>query len=182
MHRTYGGPPRADLPDDTEDGAAACRPGRNGRGPARELARFYERLLKRGESVVTPQSAEALAARHRVGMYDHTFKHVIDWGLGFIPESSQYGAETVPYGYGPHASRRTFGHSGSQSSVAFADPEQGLAVAVICNGMPREGPHQRRIRQVLAAAYEDLGLAGTIAADGPDAADASDPPDATGLA
>jgi len=113
-----------------------------------------------GVRVLAPQTVEALTARHRVGMFDETFKHVIDWGLGFLVDSNLYGADTVPYGYGPHASRRAFGHSGRQSSLAFADPEQGLVVAVGVNGMPGERLHDRRMRSFTAALYENLGLAG----------------------
>jgi CubicO group peptidase (beta-lactamase class C family) len=99
-----------------------------------------------------------MTARHRVGMFNQTFKHVMDWGLGFIVNSNQYGADTVPYGYGPHASWRTFGHSGYQSSVAFADPKNELAVAIVFNGTPGEAAHDRRVRGVLRGLYEDLGL------------------------
>jgi CubicO group peptidase (beta-lactamase class C family) len=91
-------------------------------------------------------------------MYDLTFKHVMDWGLGFVLNSNQYGPDTVPYGYGPYASSRTYGHSGYQSSVAFADPENGLAAAIVCNGTAGEEAHNQRIRAILAALYEDLGL------------------------
>jgi len=82
----------------------------------------------------------------------------MDWGLGFILNSSLYGADTVPYSFGRHASPRTFGHGGAQSSVAFADPEHGLAVALLFNGMPGEARHHVRVREVLSALYEDLGL------------------------
>jgi hypothetical protein len=82
-----------------------------------------------GAQILRPQTVEALVARHRVGLLDKTFDHIIDWGLGFIINSNQYGIDTLPYGYGPHASQRTFGHSGSQSSCAFADPENELVVA-----------------------------------------------------
>ena len=137
------------------------RPGANGRGPVRELGRFYEALLSRGRhssnEVLRPQTVEALTARHRVGLYDHTFRHAMDWGLGFIPNNAHHG-HGVPYAYGPHASMRTFGHSGSQSSVAFADPEHGLVVAIAFNGMPGEQRHHQRIRSVLTALYEDLAL------------------------
>jgi CubicO group peptidase (beta-lactamase class C family) len=137
------------------------RPGANGRGPIRELGRFYEALLAGGRygrnSVLRPQSVEALTARHRVGLYDQTFHHVMDWGLGFIPNNAHHG-DAVPYGYGPHASMRSFGHSGSQSSVAFADPEHDLAVAIAFNGMPGEARHDQRMRAVLTVLYEDLGL------------------------
>ena len=69
-----------------------------------------------------------------------------------------YGVETVPYGYGRHASWRTYGHSGHQSAVAFADPEAKLAVALIVNGMPGAERHHARFFQVLNALYEDLDL------------------------
>jgi CubicO group peptidase (beta-lactamase class C family) len=147
---------------DTPEMAALCRPGGSGRGPVRELARFYQMLLNGGSldgaRIVSPQTVEAMTARHRVGMFDQTFKHVMDWGLGFIVNSNQYGADTVPYGYGPHASWRTFGHSGYQSSVAFADPKNELAVAIVFNGTPGEAAHDRRVRGVLRGLYEDLGL------------------------
>jgi CubicO group peptidase (beta-lactamase class C family) len=110
--------------------------------------------------ILLPQTIEALIARHRTGMKDTTFNHVMDWGLGFQVNSSLYGSDAVPYGLGPHASPRAFGHGGSQSSASFADPEHGLAVVVICNGRPGEPAHQKRIRAILAAIYEDLGFGG----------------------
>lgn len=148
---------------ETEERCVRCHPGGNGYGPMRELGRFYEMLLARGAGsgerrILTPQSVEALSARHRAGMLDVTFKHVMDWGLGVIVNSVHHGAETVPYGYGHHASRRTFGHSGYRSSTGFADPEHGLAVALAFNGTPANDLHEKRIRAVLDAVYEDLGL------------------------
>jgi CubicO group peptidase (beta-lactamase class C family) len=155
--------PKSPHPSDTESGAAACRPGSNGRGPARELARFYETLLYRIEHnrhrLLSPQTIEAITAPHRVGLYDHTFRHVMDWGLGFLINSNRYGPGPAPYGYGPHASPRAFGHGGSQCCTAFADPVHRLAVAIIWNGRPGEARHDQRLRETLAALYEDLGLA-----------------------
>ncbi len=143
-------------------------PGGNGWGPMRQLARFYEALAAGGRPpgsapaarVLAPQTVEALVARHRAGLFDHTFQHVIDWGLGVIVDSKQYGADTVPYAYGHHCSRRTFGHSGYRSSTAFADPVAGLVVALATNGTPSAAAHERRTRQVLDALYRDVGLAG----------------------
>ena len=102
---------------------------------------------------------ETLTSRQRIGMHDITFKHIIDWGLGFIVNSAHYG-EAIPYGFGNRASLRAFGHGGSQSSVAMADPEYGVAIVVIFNGMPGEDAHQRRMRATLEAVYEDLGIGG----------------------
>ncbi len=142
---------------DTEAGCAISLPGASGRGPARELGRFYEMFIARGRPLLTPQSVEAISARHRSGIFDITFKHIIDWGLGVIVNSAQYG-ESVPYGFGPHASPRAFGHGGNQSSMALVDPEYGLVVIVIFNGMPGEEAHQKRVRATLGAVYEDLGI------------------------
>jgi CubicO group peptidase (beta-lactamase class C family) len=161
MWNTEGGEPK-EHGWDTEERCVRPSPGGNGYGPVRELGRFYEMLLGRGsrsgERILLPQTVEAFTSPHRVGMTDVTFKHVLDWGLGFIVNSVQYGAETVPYGYGNHASPRTFGHSGYRSSTGFADPERGLAVALAFNGTPAGDAHERRIRSVLDALYGDLGL------------------------
>ncbi len=144
------------------EGAAIVRPGGNGRGPVRELARFYRALLGGGEldghRILSQDTVATLTSRHRVALHDHTFRHKMDWGLGFIINSAHYGEATVPYGYGPHASPETFGHSGWQSACAFADPEHHLAVAWVCNGTPGEPRHHKRQRALNAAIYEDLGL------------------------
>ena len=91
-------------------------------------------------------------------MFDETFRHKVDWGLGFILDSNRYGAATLPYGFGLHASADTFGHGGQQSSADFADPGHGLAVAVIANGTPGEPRHNKRARELHTTIYEDLGL------------------------
>jgi CubicO group peptidase (beta-lactamase class C family) len=161
MYNTEGGV-RMARRWDREAHVVGCSPGGNGYGPIRELGVFYEMLLGRGRHgdavILSPQTVEALTARHRVGMLDLTFKHKLDWGLGFIVNSNHYGAELPPYGYGRHASRRTFGHSGFQSSTGFADPEHGLVVAAVVNGGPGEPAHTERFRDLTEAIYEDLGL------------------------
>lgn len=140
-------------------------PGGNGRGPVRELGLFYETLLaggvspRTGHRLLTPQTVEALTARHRVGLFDHTFRHTMDWGLGFILNSAFYDEPDLPYAYGPHASRRTYGHSGYRSSTAFADPELRLVVALATNGTPSDEAHLKRMDALCAAVYRDLGLA-----------------------
>jgi CubicO group peptidase (beta-lactamase class C family) len=172
MQVTEKGEP-TDLGADTVEAATRPRPSGSARGPARELGRFYEMMLNHGHApasseisnfksqILTPQTVEAMTARHRVNTIDKTFNAVMDWGLGFMINSSIYGNPSTPYQFGPHASPRTFGHSGNQSSAAFADPEHGLAVALVFNGLPGEPRHQERIRSALTALYEDLDLANT---------------------
>lgn len=133
-------------------------PGGNARGPIRELGWFYECLLSEGMPLFEPQTVETMTSRHRVGEFDLTLQHIVDYGLGFIVNSNRYGDETVPYGFGKYASEVTFGHGGSQSSIAFADPERELVVAIVANGRPGEPKHQRRAKEINDAIYEDLGL------------------------
>ncbi len=143
---------------DTAFGCTICRPASNGRGPIRELARLYEVIRNEGEGILKPETIRDLTFRHRTGLYDNTFRQTIDWGLGFIHDSKQYEGGHLVYGYGPHASRDTFGHSGSQSSSAYLDRTRGLVVAWVCNGMPGELMHQKRALELNAAIYEDAGL------------------------
>ncbi len=165
MHNTAGNPEsKLDPFWDAEEDCVACRPGGGGRGPIRELGYFYEMLLARGQRagtrLLSPQTVEALTARHRVGMVDETLGYTIDWGLGFIRDSKQYGSAVVPYGYGEHSSPRTFGHGGYQSSIAFADPEYDLVVAIVVNGTPGNEQHYARFHALTSAVYLDLGLVG----------------------
>ena len=154
MHSTSEGRPTPVPGVDSEEGCGRCVPGGGGRGPMRELGRFYEALLSHGQlgetRILSPQTVQALTSRHRVGMYDETFQIAIDWGLGFIIDSMIYGR---------HCSPRAFGHGGARSSVGFADPEHGLVVACVTNGMPDDRKHYQRFSRIATAVYVDLGLA-----------------------
>lgn len=154
MHHTAGDAP---MPLDRLDSLGSltrCSPGGGGRGPMRQLARMYEMLAGGGERegvrILSPQAVEAITARHRVGIFDKTFGIVLDWGLGFGIDSSSHGR---------HSSRRVFGHGGAQSSIAYADPQFGLVVAMQTNGMPGTEKHYQRLAAISDAIYEDTGLA-----------------------
>ena len=106
----------------------------------RELGRFYEMLLNRGELdgkrilSSADRRSDHRAPTHR--MLDQTFGIVLDWGLGLIVDA---------FLYGNYCSDRAFGHAGTQSSVGFCDPEYGLVVAMVLNGMPGSLPHNQRM-------------------------------------
>jgi len=158
-------PPKP-LPNyDTELAASRPRPAASCRGPIKQLANFYEMLLHhgafRGRQILRPETVRAMTSRQRAGMFDHTFRQTIDWGLGLILNSARYGPAGggIPYQFGPHASPETFGHGGSQSSTGFADPAHNLVVTLIFNGCPGEPAHDKRLRATLKALYEDLELA-----------------------
>jgi CubicO group peptidase (beta-lactamase class C family) len=162
---TSGGTPQPKHDWNSADGLTRCRPGGSARGPVRELARFYEALRRGGEKLLRPDTVAAMISRQREGMFDETFQFKMDCGLGFILNSN-HGGFQMPYGYGRHAARETFGHSGNQSSCAFCDPRHELVVAWAANGLPGERPHQQRQRAIHHAIYEDLGLVQAVETGG----------------
>jgi CubicO group peptidase (beta-lactamase class C family) len=163
MYEVAPGAPPRELPWLGDRHLTVCSPGSSGVGPIAELARVYAMLLGGGalggRRFLSAQAVEAVTARHRVGLLDQTFRTRLDWGLGVIVNSAHYGDPRAPYGYGPHAGPRTFGHSGARSSTAFADPDAGLVVALAVNGLPDDESHRARFERICAAIYEDLGLA-----------------------
>ncbi|WP_437224885.1 serine hydrolase domain-containing protein [Planctomicrobium sp. SH661] len=151
------------TPGNTDEYCLTPSPGGSMRGPIRELARFYEMLLRQGTtadgtSLLDPEIVRLMLQRRRQGEFDATFQHVVDFGLGIIINSNRYGAETVPYGFGRHASENSFGHGGAQSSIGFADPKYKLVVTAVANGLPGEQVHNHRFKELNSAIYEDLDL------------------------
>ena len=149
MHSTADGEARPLPRINSARSAATPMPGAGGRGPMQQLALVYEALVA-GGPLLAPTTVAAFASRHRTEMVDETFGIVVDWGLGFTIDSAAMGS---------HCSRRTFGHGGHLSSVAFCDPEYAVVVAYVCNGMPARDAHYARLDAVSSAAYVDLGLA-----------------------
>lgn len=153
MHGLRGGRLTQNPMEGRADVAAKCIPGGGGRGPMNQMGRLYEALLNGGEldgaRILTPQTVEAMTARHRSGMFDETFKAAIDWGLGFILAIGSYGA---------YSSWRSFGHGGARSSIVFCDPQERLVFASVHNGMPDRADHHARCEALATAVYEDLGL------------------------
>ncbi|MEM6750924.1 MAG: serine hydrolase domain-containing protein [Planctomycetota bacterium] len=155
----------------TKPWLTAPRPGGNLVASARSMARFYEALLDavhgpagalHHATLLQPETVRHWTARRRTDMIDQTFRVPMDWGLGFMVNNRRHAEHDpmrMPYNFGPHASDDAFGHGGHQSSVAFADPAHGLAVAIVFNGMPGESAHRTRMYQALADVYQDLGLA-----------------------
>jgi len=137
------------------------RPGSSFSGTARDMVSFYSMLLNdgvspAGEQIISESVIASLTSRQDEGLLDETFGVFMDRGLGFFIDSQRH-SPAVPYGYGTAASSATFGHGGKESSTCFADPERGLAVSLIFNGMPGEPKHDRRLKRVLAAVYETIG-------------------------
>jgi len=101
-------------------------PSSNGHGDARALARMYAACTGEVGGVrLLGQRALDDATRVRSSGTDCVIGQPLSFGLGFALAPT-FGS--VP---GP----RAFGHSGAGGSVAFADPDQGLAFAYVMNQM-----------------------------------------------
>jgi CubicO group peptidase (beta-lactamase class C family) len=124
---------------------AKVEPGGGMRGPARELGRFYESLLGFGPPVLEPRTVEVMGAVHRYGIKDRLFRQNIPWGLG------------VQVAFTGGTGRRVFGHGGMASSRALADPEFGLVMAVVSNGLTGFVKAEQRLFEVTDAVYSALG-------------------------
>jgi CubicO group peptidase (beta-lactamase class C family) len=161
-HQTRHVPPTVAPQWESPAALTIPRPGSNTTGPARQFLHFYQMLLSHGafngRQLLTPASVAELTAPARIGLFDKTFNRPIDWALGFQINTAQ--SDTLPYSIGSHFSPRTFGHSGNQCSLAFADPESGIAAAVFCHGMPGEAAHQTRMRALLSIFAMEVGVSG----------------------
>jgi len=135
----------------TEEWVTWGRPTGGGFGPIRDLGRYYAALMQ--HRILSAPVVDAMTTRQLCGVYDERLESTVDRGLGFMLGSSYRG-----HGFGPHASKRAFGHGGRQWCVAFGDPEHDLAVAVYWNGKPDVDAHADRLHSLLGALYSDLGL------------------------
>lgn len=147
------------YPWDGEAYVTRSSPAENAWGPARELGRFYEALLEGGRGALSPASVAALTTPAAAdGVFDESLKRVVHWGLGLRINGPTADGLSGAAEMGRHASPGSFGHGGFRSSLAFADPEHGLVLVLIANGLPDGPEHRQRVRTVAEAVYADLGL------------------------
>jgi CubicO group peptidase (beta-lactamase class C family) len=125
---------------------AKVEPGASMRGPAKELGRFYESLLGHGPKLLEPRTVELLGAVHRIGLKDALFGYEAPWGLG------------VAVAMTGGAGRRAFGHGGMASSRGMCDPDVGLVMVLVCNGLPNPLAAEARLAEVTDTLYTALSL------------------------
>jgi CubicO group peptidase (beta-lactamase class C family) len=123
-----------------EDFHRAAMPAASAVGTARDMARFYACLANGGEldgdRLLDPETVDAATTLQIHVEKDATIGVARRYGLGFGL------AGTATDNYGTLAPEGTFGHGGLGSSITWADPDAGLAVAYLTNGI-REGYEQR---------------------------------------
>ncbi len=120
----------------------ACVPSANGHFTARGLARMYGALANggvvEGVRLMSPERVQLMSAI-QVDAPDRVIMMPIAKSIGFFNGGKAMGR------HGATGPRRTaFGHPGAGGSIAFADPEVGLSIAVTINKMQStlqaEGP------------------------------------------
>ena len=127
----------------------AVHPAGGGIFTARDLARFYAMMCNRGEldgvRILKPETvAEVTALQSEAN--DFSLGTRMRRSLGLVLDDSRMGATEKPgEGLG------TFGHGGAGTSVGWADPSLGLAVAYITNGFRASATNNPRLAAVSKA-------------------------------
>jgi CubicO group peptidase (beta-lactamase class C family) len=98
--------------------------------------------------LLDPRTVEVMTAVHRYGVPDVTLGgQKIPWGLGV----QVAGALTGGVG------RRAFGHNGMASSRGMADPDAGLVLVFVTNGLTDPLRNEQRMFEVVDGIYSALG-------------------------
>ena len=128
----------------------AVQPSGGGITTARDLARFYAMMGNGGTldgvRVLKSETVEEVT-RLQVEGIDHSLGQYMRRGLGLVLADQRMGASGL-------VGRRTFGHGGAGTSVGWADPELGLAVAFITNGFRCNGTNNPRLAAISQAVRE----------------------------
>jgi CubicO group peptidase (beta-lactamase class C family) len=126
---------------------AAELPSSNGIGSARGLARLYASCVGEvdGRRTLQPDTVDRATEKRACGK-DQVLMTDTCFGLGFMLGSS-FGAANPP---------RAFGHAGAGGSLAFADPDTGLAFGYVMNDLRFDPRGDPRSEELVRAAYRAL--------------------------
>ncbi|WP_187276343.1 serine hydrolase domain-containing protein [Parahaliea maris] len=126
-------------------------PSSNGVGDARSMARFYAAL--NGDIAGLPTLSPALLETARTVQSrgpDAVILHDTCFGLGYSLQPM------VAPGAGPNC----YGHPGAGGTTAFADPDNGVAMAYLTNTMRFDPEGDPRSANLIQAAYQSLASTG----------------------
>lgn len=133
----------------------ACLPSGNGHFTARALAKMYAALAGDGSidgvRLVSPERQKHMQ-RLMTDDVDRVLLAPIRKGIGFFQGGITAGI------HGPQGPRETaFGHSGAGGSLAYADPEVGLAVGITINKMQYPLPGTGTTLEITDLIRKELG-------------------------
>lgn len=134
----------------------ACIPAGNGHFTARSLAKMYAALAGDGTiheiRLVSPERIKEIQ-RLITEDLDIVIETKSRKGIGFFLGGPIEGV------IGPMGSRKTaFGHGGAGGSIAFADPEVNLSIAVTLNKMEFAAPGTGRALEICNLIRVELGV------------------------
>ncbi len=121
-------------------------PDAGGRGPAGDLGRLLEALWGHRSCLLErAASSEASSTIHRAGVRDGAFGGArVPWGLGMM----------VAGGFAGAVGHRAVGHDGLPGGRALWDPDEGMAMVFLTNGLIGPVADARRLAQITEAVYE----------------------------
>ena len=122
----------------------AVQPAGGGIATARDIARFYAMMggggSLGGAGVFNSDTVTEVTGLQVEGM-DHTLERQVRRTLGLVLADRRMG-------YPEHLMPKSFGHAGAGTSVGWADPELGLAMAYITNGFRAEQSNMHRLSSI----------------------------------
>ena len=110
-------------------------PGGGGLGTAADLAMLYQAFLTNPDELWDPAVLADGIGHVRSTLPDPMWQNPSNRTLGLVTKASGAG-ESRSIG-GKASSGRTFGHGGAGGQIAWADPETGLSVGYVTNGLER---------------------------------------------
>jgi CubicO group peptidase (beta-lactamase class C family) len=151
LGRVMGGPSNLFRYDDmwnTRLMRSVQMPSSNGHSDARSLARMYAACIGEVDGVrLLSDSTVAAATEVQSSGKDCVIGQPLTFGLGFA----------LPPTLGPSAGPAAFGHSGAGGSIAFCDPDRGVAFAYVMNQMQLSMAEiDARGESLIAATYASL--------------------------
>ena len=123
------------------------QPAGGGIATAWDLARFFAMMASGGcldrKRILDADTIAEVTGLQSEGL-DHTLERHVNRSLGLTLADGRMGSPDK-------VTPRTFGHSGAGTSVGWADPDLGLAVAYITNGFRAEQSNNQRLSAVSQA-------------------------------
>ena len=159
-HDLRGPRPMPMLLERTVRWCTETNPAHGGYATATDLARFYAAVLTRIEDrqrdgLPAPSPLREFCSPAREASRDCVLDRVCTFGLGFMTSLGDHA-------FGETCGPSTFGHAGYLgSSFGFADPDNDLVVAFVCNGIAAPEFTASRRAGLVKSIYADLGLART---------------------
>ena len=125
----------------------AVQPAGGGIAAARDLARFYAMMVAggalNGARILETDTVAEVTGLQVEGM-DHTGGLHVQRSLGLSLADRRMGARD-------QLTASSFGHAGAGTSIGWADPDLGLAVAYITNGFRAENSNTERLSAISQA-------------------------------